>query len=211
MPLCPGLEPKPSTDLPHIHQFSAFAIDRHQSGRLDSGPISRASPVQSTNATTRTNQHRVAIVDAAPSGGKRGVEHRAVVLLDSIARAFDLARPCLAAQVRNELVDLADPGRTERMPLRFKAARRVDRDAPAEGEFTALGGRTAAAEGHEPQALGLEDLAHGRPSFRRKSHARKIGSYDDVARKTAGLGRLREIRFGERAARDFPGPLPLCA
>jgi hypothetical protein len=46
----------------------------------------------------------------------------AAVLLDGVPRVFHLAFPALAAQLGDELEDLAESGGRDRVPLRLKAA-----------------------------------------------------------------------------------------
>ena len=87
--------------------------------------------------------------DVDRHGGFLDALQAAAVLLDRVARALDLAGAGFAAQLRHQFEELADAGGAERMALRFEAARRIDRDAPAERELAALGGRAAAAERHE--------------------------------------------------------------
>ena len=48
-----------------------------------------------------------------------------------------LARAGFAAELARDLANLADAGRTDRMPHRQKAARGIDRNAPADVEIAA--------------------------------------------------------------------------
>src|SRR5664280_1022192 len=86
----------------------------------------------------------------------------AAVFLDGDARIAHLARARFTAQLRHELVDLAQAGGADRMAFRFEAARRVDRHAAADRQLAALGRRAAFAERHQQQRLDVEDLAHRR-------------------------------------------------
>ncbi|MCY1530423.1 hypothetical protein D9M68_656080 [compost metagenome] len=64
--------------------------------------------------------------------------------------------------MRHQFVELAEPGGTERMALRFQAARGVDRDSPTQGEFATFSRRPALAKRDQAEVLDLNDLAHRR-------------------------------------------------
>src|SRR5664280_2879394 len=146
----------------------------------------------------------------------------AAVFLDGDARIAHLARARFTAQLRHELVDLAQAGGADRMAFRFEAARRVDRHAAADRQLAALGRRAAFAERHQQQRLDVEDLAHRRgvvhfgdvdvawrdAGFRigllRRQVGNDLGALVDAAR-AAGLDHAREHAHGaaRRAVEAF--------
>jgi len=63
--------------------------------------------------------------------------------------------------LRDELEDLAEPRRADRMPFRFETSRRVHRDAAADPRIAPRRRRATFAERTESEVLDLHDLAHG--------------------------------------------------
>lgn len=72
--------------------------------------------------------------------------HAAAVFLYGVARALHLALACLATQLGNQFVKLADTGSAQGMALGFQSSGRVDRDASTHRELAALRSETTAAE-----------------------------------------------------------------
>src|SRR5262245_37629675 len=70
-------------------------------------------------------------------------------------RVLHLAAPCLAAQLRDTLVDHAHTTRPDRMAERLEAAARVDRDVAAEGRASLLHQLAAFALLAETEILGV--------------------------------------------------------
>ncbi len=62
----------------------------------------------------------------------------ATVLLNGMTGALHLTGACLAPQLRDQFVELADPCRSQRMALGFEATRRIDGNAAADRELAAL-------------------------------------------------------------------------
>ena len=83
----------------------------------------------------------------------------ASVLGDSQASLIDLANATLAAQLRDQLVDLSQSGRTDRVTLAFEPTRRVDWDPSAQLRFALLGCQTAFPNMAQPKVFSLDHLA----------------------------------------------------
>jgi len=81
--------------------------------------------------------------------------HATAIFLDSFARPLHLTLAGLATQLGDQLIELANTGRAQGVPLGFKATGRIDRDASAQGKFAALCRRTATTKGHKPQIFRL--------------------------------------------------------
>src|SRR5262245_47181342 len=86
----------------------------------------------------------------------------AAILGDRPSRVLDLPGAGLAAELRDELVQLNDAGGADRVPLRQQAARGVDRNAAAEPRRAGFGGRAALAACTETQVLDLQDFGESR-------------------------------------------------
>src|SRR6218665_1593318 len=99
--------------------------------------------------------------DVNGNGGFFDAQEAAAVFLHRVARARHLPGACLAAQLGRELVELAQPGRAQRVALGLQAAGRVHGQAPAQGEVATLLGRPAFAQWRKAEVLDLDDLAHG--------------------------------------------------
>src|SRR5262249_41635322 len=69
------------------------------------------------------------------------------------ARAADLARPGLAAELSHDLRDLRGAGRADRVALGLQAPRWVHRNLSAEARQALLGGAPAGAGFEEAEAL----------------------------------------------------------
>src|SRR4051794_16196396 len=72
--------------------------------------------------------------------------------------AVDLPRAAAAAQLVDDLVDLAEAGRADRLALRQQASRRVDRQPAAEARRAGLDERAALAGRAEAELLRRNDL-----------------------------------------------------
>ena len=74
------------------------------------------------------------------------------------ARSWHLSRAAPATQLLNELVDLTEPGRPERLTLGEQSPRRVDRQPPAERGIAAAEQRSLVARLAEPEIAVGEKL-----------------------------------------------------
>jgi len=82
------------------------------------------------------------------------------VFMNSVTRSLNLARAGFAAQLRNQFVDLPEPGRSDGMRLGFQTAGRVGWYSTAYREITALGRRTAFTKRNQTKIFRMQDLAH---------------------------------------------------
>ena len=77
-----------------------------------------------------------------------------------MSRARDLSRARLAAQLDDQLVNLAEAGGPDRVPLRDQSARGIYRQAAADASLASLGEPTTSSILAKPEILDLDDLAH---------------------------------------------------
>ena len=144
----------------NAHDFGGEFRKRHAPVRRDDRNRVRRALRRAKEKFDRLHQARPRIVTtvAASSTPKKPPPFSAAANRAS----DDLPRAGLTAQLHHEFMNLDRAGRADRMALRHKSARRIDRNAAAEPCLAALGHRSAFAWRAQSEIFGLQDFGIGR-------------------------------------------------